>query len=103
MWTSVLLSNSRLKKINSAGSVGGMQINDRWRQAVDFQKLSSLNQLMELSEENIHPMLLHLPEQWRSWAVLYHMHDHNLPTQVLQPWYRFLCAPVVPQTRLQEG
>lgn len=48
-----------------------MQINDRWRQAVDFQKLSSMNQLMGLSAQNIHPMLLHLPEQWRNWTALY--------------------------------
>jgi len=63
VWTSVLLSNSRLKKINSAGSVGGMQINDRWRQAVDFQKLSSMNPLLGRSAQNIPPKLLHLPEQ----------------------------------------
>lgn len=34
---------------------------------MDFQKLSSMNQVMGLSVEKVHPMPLHLPEQCRSW------------------------------------
>lgn len=89
MWTSVLLSNSRLKTINSAGAVGGMQIDGSWMQEVDFQKLSSLSKVMRQAEKAcLTP--LHVPGLWRSWtqgACHQDLHHRCAQTETrLDPW-----------------
>lgn len=96
MWTFVLLSNSRLKTINSAGSVGGTQINGSWMQEVNFQKLSSMSKVMRLSAKKVYLLPLHLPERWRSWtqgSCHQDLHHRCAQTETrLDPW---LCSNVV--------